>query len=127
MSRTEQNPVVKQSLELLQRLLSPARTRTQLVSGRPILSARSAGALAVVGMKTAAPKTWVSVFIFRTYDEATAGLRTVKAAAGPPEGRWVISALNGNMVLYGRGAGVGDTAPLTRYVLNSILAAFDED
>ena len=120
-------PVVKQSLALLQRLLTPARTRTELVSGRPIVPAGAVGALVVVGMKTTAPKTWVSVYIFATYNEATAGLRAVKAAAGPTEGKWTISAVNGRMVLYGHGADVGAGASATRYVLNSILVAFYEE
>lgn len=122
-----QNPTVKHSLELLQRLLTPARTRTELTSGRPILPAGAVGALAVVGMKTEAPRIWVSVFIFAGYNEATAGLRAVEKAAQPQQGERVISAVNGRMVLYGRGAGEGATAPFTRYVLNNILAAFDED
>ncbi len=120
-------PIVKQSLALLQRLLTPARTRTELVSGRPIVPASAVGALVVVGMKTTAPKAWVSVYIYRTYNEATAGLSAVKAAAGPTEGKWTISAVNGRMVLYGHSADVGAGASLTRYVLNNILVAFDED
>jgi hypothetical protein len=127
----KENPVVAQSLTLLQRLLTPERTRIELVSGRPIVSAASVGALAVVGMKTEAPKTWVSVYIFRTWNEATRGLRTVEVAAGARPGvaggQMTISALNGHMVLYGRGAVDGKTADFTRYVLNNILSAFDEE
>ncbi len=122
-----QNPVVAQSLQSLQRLLSPARTRIELVSGRPIVAAAAVGALAVVGMKTEAPKTWVSVYIFGSWNEATRGLRAVEAAAGPANGRFVVSAMNGRMVLYGRGAGEGESAAFTRYVLNNILTAFDEE
>jgi hypothetical protein len=126
-SRIEENPVVKQSLDLLQRLLSPTRTRTNLISGRPIATAAEAGALAVVGMKTESPRTWVSVFIYRTFNEATEGVRTIEAASGSKEGKCIISAVNGRMVLYGWGTSEGDTAPFTRYALNHILAAFDED
>lgn len=124
---SQPDPVVRQSLELLQRLLTPARTRVELVSGRPILSASQAGALAVVGMRTNSPKTWVSVFIYSSWTDATAGLRVVKAGVGSTAGKAIIAALSGSMVLYGWGAGEGVTAPYTRYVLENILTAFEEE
>ncbi len=123
----KQEPIVEQSLALLQRLLTPERTRTELVSGRPILPVAAVGALVVVGMKTVSPKTWVSVYIYRTWNQATAGLRVATSLMGKRDGDWTISSANGRMVLIGRADGQGPKASLARHTLNNILSAFDEE
>ncbi len=127
MNQAQNDAAVQQSLERLAKLLTPARARIALVSGRPILTAAQAGAMAVVGLRTRTPKTWVSVFIYATWSEATVGLRAVEATVGSTTGKHVIRALNGRMALFGWGAVEGETAQNTRFVLENILAAFEED